>query len=285
VTAGTCLIDLDDIASQSSMGLLGSCVARDMRSALFPYLARSQFFWRIGTISLMSTAGTPIDFQGRIAAADQLKTADRDINKTFDLQSLLQEKYILLDFYRDMYGIVRLADGRHITDGQEFRQYRLHELMTVEEKIPALDAQYPDLWLPSFLSFASQANASQARFLIQPVFQMVTAHRGNTLVVNPDWDYGKISRENRILGHMQRIALAALHRAWLLPAALEHIALDETHEYGPGPFHYKRSYFEETRELVRRCPTLAASLPAEDTCRGDMIRMEMAAWRTLVSGT
>lgn len=272
-------IDIDDIAESSSMGLLGACVSRDLRFVLFPKLSKGQIFWRINTISLMSKAGSRFDLAGHVQPANDFKSADRDINKTFDLGALFKEKYIVMDFYRDMYGIARLSDGRFITNGFELKNYNLSHVVGVQEKILPRDPSYPELWLESFLHFAHMANASDANIIVQPIYQVAVFRRETGLVFAPGFDIDKISRENKVLGHMQRIALAALTRSWLLPIPYEHLELDERHEFGPGPYHYKRSYFERTRDVVKRCPDLATSLNLNEAERRNLIEAEMNEWR------
>lgn len=275
-------LDLDDVAGASSMGLLGACVGRDLRAVLFPWLSTSQFLWRISTVSLMSAAPSHIDLSGRIASREELMSADRDINKSFDLDAFLAERFVVLDFFRDTYGVIRLTDGRFITHGFEFDRYRLKEMLDIAEAIPREDPRYPDLWLESFQRFAGRANASQASFIIQPILQMPGLWQQDRFVVRPEWEGAALRFGNRILGHMQRIALASLRRACLLPIPYEDMELEEAHEYGLAPYHYTRRYFERSLDLVRRCPEAALALDPGDPNRARIVEAEMNEWRGLV---
>jgi len=83
---------MDDIRNTSSAGLIGACVSRDLKNALFPSLRHSKHIWRINTLSLMSEAPSRLEISVPDADKPTMMTLDRDINKSFDLQDVLNEK-------------------------------------------------------------------------------------------------------------------------------------------------------------------------------------------------
>ncbi len=275
-------LDVAEAGNADSMGLLGSCVARDLRTVLFPNLSRSTFLWRINTVSLVAAAPSRLDLAIPEASPEERLTLDRDINKQFDLDGFFRERFILLDFFRDTYSVARLADGRWITVGLEFEKLGLGQRLDVAEVLTAHDARYPALWLSSLLRFAQRANASGAGFIIQPVIQTAMRWQDDRFVASPPEEAALFARNNQILGHMQRIALAALHRACLMPAPAEPPELDPAHEFGPGPLHASRRHYERSCELVRHSPDVAVSLPTDETTRRQVIDTEILAWQRLV---
>lgn len=268
-------LDIDQIGSSATMGLLGSCVAHDMRHTLFPHLHDCTYIWRVNTISLMSGAPSFLDLHSLTRGEDARDAVNLDVNKTFDLDRLLAE-FVLIDFYRDTYGVFRLADGRWITHGLEFMTHGLERSLDIAEAVSAFERRYPRLWLESFMRFAARANAGRATFLIQPVLNCDALLPQGTGAPEARANARRI---NHLLGHMQRIALAALHRCYLLPFPVEDLELSPDHPYGTGPVHYTRDLFEQSCALVRRCPQSALSLPPDSRFRRRLIAAEIRAWR------
>jgi hypothetical protein len=274
-----------EMRSAQSAGLLGACVARDMARALFTGSCKNVYFWRIGTISLMSAAPSALAIELPLEHHARL-TLERDINKTFDLPLLLRQPYVVIDFFRDMYAALRLRDGRYVTNGIDLQDVSPAALgLAVVDRIEAFEPRYQALWLEAFRRFAALANAAPARFIITPVYQLATFLEDGRFRVEPSWNAEQIAVRNRLLGFMQRIALTLLDRAIIAPLLPEALALDPNHEYGAGPYHYQPAVFRRAIEIMTDTPELVQRVAADPARRQAIAAAEAAAWaRSLTPG-
>jgi hypothetical protein len=259
-------------------GLIGACVARDMKTAIFPN-TKSKFLWRIGTLSLMSPAPSRLEITLPDAAPEVLMTLDRDINKTFELDAVLAQPYVVIDFFRDLYAALVLRDGRIITNGIDVQKIGVRALgLDVTDQFEAHDPRFPALWLENFRRFCALANASTAQFIIVPVYQLTTFWTPQGFRLAEGWRAKQIVSRNMILGFMQRIALALLENALLAPLAPDTQQLDPDHEFGPGPYHFTPAVFTRAVEIMEHLPEYVQTLSASPERREQIVAAEMQAW-------
>ena len=263
-----------------TFGLIGSCVSRDLKLSTLGG-ADARYIWRVNTISLMSPAPHLIDLDlPEDVARDARMTLQADVNKTFDLAAILDEDIVLLDFFRDVYGIIELEDGRYITNGIEIQQFGLSSIHAVARRqLEAHEPDYVDLWLQNFRAFAEIANRGKGNIIIFPIHQLITTEIDGKIVINPDWDLKQIAARNIILGHMQNIALAMLKNAVFAPIRTEYLALDPLHEYGAGPFHFKRQAFDICAQDMRLAPERLSRPDFSDERIEAIVAHEVALWR------
>jgi len=211
-----------------------------------------------------------------------LMTIDRDINKNFDLNELMSHGSIIIDFYRDTYSVVDLGGGRYVTFGYELEKIGCEALdLPVVRGIPFTDPSYPELWLSHFLKFSRRVNAAKANVFIAPVHQSSVWWTETEFRRDETWLPRHVIVRAKVLGFMQRIALASLRRSVMIPMQPEDIKLDETHEYGLGPSHLSQSSYDRASLLMRKFPEIVHSISASAARRSEIIRDEMSDWITM----
>lgn len=268
-----------EAALHSSIGLLGACVSLDMRTALFPAAKKFRYMLRIGTVSMMSGAPSKIDLSSVIRNEKELLTFDRDANKTFDFEALAAEKFILMDFYRDTYPTVLLSDGRYITAGLQYYNYKLEGVLPVQKVIRATSLDYLDLWLEAFMRFAEEANRSSALWIISPIYQIPYQRNGWENIIPEKSSSVVVNKKNVILAHMQRIALAKIHNSCLLPIPFDDLELDPKHQFGLGPYHFVKDYFRSVRQMIEINPGSISAFDGDDAARERAVAFEIDGWR------
>ncbi|MFC4168405.1 DUF6270 domain-containing protein [Teichococcus aestuarii] len=269
---------INEASLAPSVGLLGACVSLDTCLALFPAAKKYRYFLRINTVSLMSPGGNPIDLSHIITDPKELLTFSNDANKSFDMNTLLNEDFVLIDFFRDTYSVVQLQDGRYITAGLQWWQYKLENHLPVSAIIKPTDPAYPDFWFEAFQRFADAANKTSTTWLISPI-HLVTTLRDGWDDEPPAQPTGVHNRRSVMLSHMQRIALAALRRSCILPLPTEWLQMDRDHRYGAAPYHYPSAFFQAMRDTAALNPGSIQVFMGGAAERERAILHELEAWK------
>ena len=175
--------------------------------------------------------------------------------------------------------MLELEDGRHITAGLQYGSFKLKPHLPIRRIIEPLTAEYADLWLKAFRRFADRANASPALWIIAPIYQFPYQRAGWENVISHSPGASGVNRRNVILAHMQRIALALLRHSCMLPIPQDRVELDPAHKFGPGPYHFRRSYFTTMRDLILLNPGYLRTFDGDDAARERAVEYEMAIWR------
>jgi hypothetical protein len=226
------------LATATSIGLIGSCVARDFKEVACGPDVHASYLWRSGTVSMATPPAPPaisIDQLG--LSAPSLKTIENDLLKQTLTGGILKNDFVFMDFFRDTYDLVALESGTYVTFGKEVSDEQMKHLFPNSKLKSVYDADYPDLWFSCMMRVADIINDSDAIVVIVPCiasYGIFANNRFEALEIDSFDAYYK----HAMLEFMEMIAARMLKKSILLKALHAGVSCDPKHVFGVGPFHH-----------------------------------------------
>lgn len=234
--------------SKYSALIVGGCVSRDAIDPLLGetielkrYVAR-QSFLSAGTdaSNLITSIDLPSQFQRRMVKADIEGSLFRDIrnNAGVDL--------VLWDLNVERLGVWQLDGGSYITDSGEFRRTGMYDEITAgASRINFGEDEHFQIWQDRFFQF---------RKLLEE-----NGLLPKTLLLAPDW--ALVDENGETSGVLEAIKAgvynAIYQQYWDFAEAngvhtlrLQDTVADSRHKWGPAPFHYAESVYQDIRIAI-----------------------------------
>jgi hypothetical protein len=227
---------------------------------LFPDGNRD-LIWRLNTISLADPTPSEFDASVYIKDARGLAFLNQNLQKTFSLDKFFSNNpIIVMDMFRDMYNVLVLDNGAHISRELRVMDYKVEQFLKVKEVISVYSPSYPDVWFESAKKFADIANRYKSTVLIVPIHCVQGVREKDKFVVPDKWLSFGIRTQNIMLSHLQSVMSNLIDNAFLLPECPEYAETYPDHEYGIGIQHLRPQYY---RKMIQKFKTELASGRAE----------------------
>ncbi|MGX5734068.1 DUF6270 domain-containing protein [Bosea thiooxidans] len=231
------------MALQKSFGAVGACVTRDLGKILFPNAKRDSL-WRLNTISLIDAKSSEFDHYKYVKNEKEALFIAQNLKKTYDLVEFFgKHKYVIVDFFRDIYDVIYLSDGSIITKELRLTMNNLLPLLNVKDVIGAYAKSYPDIWFDAAKKLASTINNSDCIVIICPIYCVSGIRYEEKFDNTKNWDAFYVRVCNIILNRMQSVFYHLVGKSFILPQVPQFAECDVDHEYGPGIMHYRKQYF------------------------------------------
>lgn len=231
-----------------SLLIVGGCVSRDTVDPLLGeflelkrYVARQSFI-SAGTdaTKLVPSVDLPSQFQLRMLEADLEGSLFRDVeeNSAVDI--------VLWDLNIERLGAWQLGIDAFVTDSGEFRRTENYSSLTAG--VPHIDfgeEEHFRIWSERFFQFKE---VLQNNGLVE-----------KTMLLAPDWALVNETGETAsLLEAVKAGAYNAIYRRYwdfaeangIQVVRMEDTVADSHHKWGPAPFHYAESVYDELREVI-----------------------------------
>lgn len=224
------------------IGLIGSCIAREVKELACRPGVKASYIWRSNTISMMSDPmRQKIDMAAAGLQGGEPQTVRGDFYKT-DLDGFLAgHPLVLMDLFRDTYDL--MTDGStFVTRGQEWNRIAATHDLAGFEMVSVYAKTYPALWLRQARGIADRINQSGATVILVPaspthVMLQDGVPQGRQVALLPA-DHFDIHYKAVMLTCMEGIMAQLLQRCILLPRPGAFGFANPGHLYGLGPIHH-----------------------------------------------
>ncbi|WP_262850193.1 DUF6270 domain-containing protein [Mumia quercus] len=288
---------MDSTSDPRSVAVFGSCITRDNFNTRFnpTYKASYRCDLMQNQMSVISLVSDPVTeaWEPTKAMSDyDLWNVRTEFDKSF-LTGLVETRpdYLLLDFFGDAhFGVVRLDDGRFLTDNRwKVRHTDLYQRLREEGRLtPLRGVDDPDayfaLWTEALDTFAAQVRSTlpETRVVVHHghhTDQLTVPDRPRPVSLRKHRNNVRIDVEaaNALWRRMDRYAVDAFGAASIDLTGESFPTYDE-HPWGPFYVHYRMDYYhrflaelhkivladgaEPTRQMVADIERAAGETPA-----------------------
>ncbi len=291
-----------------TVAVVGSCITRDNFNRRFnPGYKR---WYAVGSttnqssmIALMSPAvdepWEPVEEMKPYGLWNVHSDLSREI---LDLLPAEQPDFLVLDFFGDIhFGVLRLPDGRYVTDNRwRLRKTDLYRRLMEDSGAVALRWQddadaYFDLWAEAMDRFAAYVaeRCPRTRVVVHCGFNAVEVLRSGKSVPSPLGPGGREGKAARVEARQGNAFWKRLNEHARTSYGWEHIDLSDEyyvtfpeHPWGAFDVHYTMDYYRRFQAEMHHL-ALREELPADLAARVDAVseaaahrvRDELAWWR------
>ena len=270
-------------ASLASIGLIGSCVARELKQVACDPDVEASYLWRSSTVSMATPPAQPaIPLDQLELEGPSLKTVSNDFQKTALADSILKNSLVIMDFFRDTYDLFELENGAYITFGKELANDKMQQLFPNSKFKSVYDADYPNLWFESMRRISKIINESDSIIVIVPSIASYGTFSKNRFDASPI-DAFDAYYKHAMLEFMERIAVRMLNKSILLQPLHAGVSCDPNHIYGLGAFHHYDDFY--SRMLAINDAPLDKCLKRNFPKRYDLAECDriMGIWRSIAA--